>query len=320
MPVPLLTWTKATIATVPTTTVAGCLSGLKAAVDAHNAANPTTAFWVVSDYSAPNGTLVLKPTAAGIAAGGTADARIIFFGGSAPNLAAVDGISNTATPLYCGLATSAGVDAPQQAYTAGAPFTTGVYIGGAVLNAFSSVDRVTYWESFDGLVVAFHRNAMTSTSTNLGNFIVGKLLVDPDGETARWFVTGSLTLWNGSNDSSASTQGVAIPASSSVAAAAARANALIEPSAIIRTFRTLQAGAAGNLAAARSAGNARYFFPIIMRASESLTTVGKLRQIAYGIQEIFGQTVSTVDGVAAHKLGSRSDVIDDGPWICNFRV
>jgi hypothetical protein len=316
MTVSTLTWRPSALYTLTASTHAAAIAGLKAAVDAEVAANPTTALWQVADYS--SGTLTLKRTANGSGGSG----RIMIFGGSSPNTLAIDGATAGSASLYGGYAPNATADAPEASYASGVPYTTGDWIpGGLITTLLTSIDRVTYFESTAGMFIVWRRAAMNATSTNLATFFAGQLAVSLDGSTAYHIAGGSAGLWAGSQDSvTAAGASLWIGHGGEGTASSARTN-FKESAGNVKRCQKLQAlGIASNTDRLKDAGAKRYFLPILMPNSDSSYIAIKLRQIAGGIEGIFGQAISDASGVAAYKIAGRSDSNDHGPWLTNFLI
>ncbi len=313
-------------------TVALCLSGLKAAVDAEVAANPSTHLWTVADYSAPNGTLVLKPSVN--AASGVGARRVMFFGGQVPNTAAIGGQTADVGWLYCGVAPTANVDAPQQSYTVGAPFTTGVWVaGGMVCNpaVAPALANVQYFELDQGIVLSL-QTALFNATQSQRTAMVGQLAVSLDGATLYDFANGSGGRWNSSpenmhtglHESDCGTFPDSNPVQAVAAGyAACRYNDPIDGVVVCTRVQTLSANytpAQHQTDALRTSGSSRYFLPIPMMQVILPRLKMKMRQMAIGVEGIHAETMSSVAGVQAIKLGERGDTQGQGPWLTNLQA
>lgn len=320
MPATLLTWRKSDLYTI-TETLAGFLAGLKAAIDAEVAANPSAALWEVADYDGTDGTLVIKNTAAGIAAGGSANRRLMLFGGVAPNTAAIDGATSNTSSLYCGVAPSAGVDAPQQAYGTGVPFTTGAWVPGGILTTVFTLDKVEYYETAAGMVIVFREGSMTGATNNLSTAILGALAVTMDGESERDIAVGSAGLWVANADTTPGGTGLYIPSANPTGSVGyVRANYLDPDDGVVRCIRLFTGVLAGDTAGIRGVGSTRFFFPIPLRDVNNNYLRIRLRQIGVGLRDVHGSTMSDADGIRAYKIGARTDTAEDGPWLLNSRI
>jgi hypothetical protein len=312
--------------------VALYLSGIKAAIDAEVAANPTTALWQVSDFNATNGTLVLKPTAN--AASGVGNRRFILFGGvGTPSVASVGGITfATAGTLCGGFAPTAGVDAPQQSYVTGVPFTTGEYLGGGIiLTPSAGLNRVTYFELDQGIIICIHRDIQNVNNGNIATCIAGQLGVSMDGSTLYDVCSASGNAWVANPDSGLTGQ-ISLatnmfPCTSSPNGIYAQFKFLSPIDGVVNVIPNFtgatdaQYSATDFFEGARKGQlNERYFFSIPMRHLSFAYTEMKMRQIAWGINGIFGEAISDISGVQALKLGCRSDIADQGPWLTNFQA
>lgn len=330
----LSTWRASAVYTTSANTVAAWLAGLKALVDAELAAHPTTALWQVSDYSAGNGTLVLKPTTN--AASGVGARRVMFFGGvSTPSSAAVGGQASLSTSyVCCGVAPTANVDAPQQAYATGAPFTTGLWVpgGGIVAPVTSGAEKLQYFEMDQCIVVTSQRPTMVAASGNLASAIIGQMAVTMDGTSLSDFANGSSGLWTADADGTHSQQNstsngpFAFGSSANlnnvygqnkyndpIDGVVAAVPAFVSNNSLWTQAENYTGGRAG-------LANERYFFPIPMRQVVQNRLRYKMRQMAWGVSGTFGEEMLNDSGVRALKLGTRSDVADQGPWLTNFQA
>ena len=321
MPVPLMTW-RASVLVSQTPSLAGYLAGLKTAVDAEVAAHPTAALWQVGHFNPSGGTLSLKNTPVGIAAGGSPARRLLLFGGSQPHGAAVDGAVSAGNALYCGVAPIGGVDVPPQGYTAGVPFTTGPWISGGTFihpGGFGA-DVVQYYETYAGMVIAYRSTSMTNSHGNIATAFLGALAVTMDGEAARDMAAGSVGGWTVNQDSYANFSSEWMPTGDAANSAGyARASYHDPVNGITRMQRAYLTNGS-NRSAYRGSNAERYFLPHVMRDVTNAYCRVQLRQIALGVRDTHDATISNVAGIQARKIGARSDVPEDGPWITNFRV
>ncbi len=193
MTTPTLTWTSTaerTIAVASTSSViAELLTAIKAAID-----NDST-LWQTSDYSSGNGTLELKRK--GSPTGEQSTVRILFFGGSSPNSAALlTGLTAGATTLYVGLSVDANTTGPSTAYTAGAPYsskyTKGVRVSSGGFLTGASSPRISLIECEDALAVCMHDTSASATA------IVGRVVEEAATTTLMWacFTCGAASFTN----------------------------------------------------------------------------------------------------------------------------
>lgn len=174
-----------------TFTIAGAnptVAEVLAALNTLITANCTS--WVVSAYSAVNGTLEIKR--GGSPTGELATVRFLIFGGSSPNSAALmTGASAGATTnLYCGLSVDANTTGPGTAYTAGAPYSTKytkapIVVAPATAFVTANTVKITLYEADD--VFGFS----IGDSTTMASCFMGRLLVLSDGSTLGWGVLPS---------------------------------------------------------------------------------------------------------------------------------
>ncbi len=309
------TWRHSALYTV-TATLAGAIAGLKAAVDAEVAANPTTAKWQVADSSVPNGTLTLKRTANGTGGRG----RIMVFGGSAPNTNAIDAHTSNTSFLYGGYAPDASVDAPEQAYATGKPYTTGDWVpGGGITSSFTGLDRLEYYETEDGMFIVWRAAIMNAATSTIASFFAGDLAVSVDGQTAYAISGGSAGTWTTAEDTQATgTTGMWLSLGTESTASSTRTN-YVETVGNVRRVRKIQIVPATLIQdALRDAASKRYFIPIYLRNSDQLRTLIKLRQIGAGISEVHNQAINSATLTpAAIKIALRSDTQETGPWLLN---
>lgn len=315
MPTPTLTWRPSAVYAVSATTLAACLQALKDAVDAEVAANPSTAIWQVADFSSVNGTLVLKRrTGAG---GG--NRRIMLFGGAIPSGAATGGATGGVTTLYGGVAPTAGVDAPQQAFTAGAPFTTGVWVpGGIISTTYTSAERVSYWESADGIVVVWRR-ATTTAAGNTFVFAAGGIMSDVSDDTVIDCSFGSAGTLAAAAYGILSSANLLVPAGATPAASNARCQILYPGDLAASSAYRIHGMGTGDSTRLKN-GQQAYFLPMFMGRGGFNQLAGKLRQMAFGPAGILGQVLSTASGVIAYGVGDRLDADVDVLWLTNFKV
>lgn len=187
---PTQTWTFAgpysfTIAST-TPTIAELLLGIKTVITDH------ASFWAVSDFSAVNGTLELKRNSLPSApTGEIATVRILLFGGTAPNAAALAGghSAGVNTSLYAGLSVDANTTGPAAAYGSGAPYTTKYSKASSItpaasLTAANSV-RITLAECDDAICVFIADNSVACSMT------AGRIIVRAVDDVLQWGVMNS---------------------------------------------------------------------------------------------------------------------------------
>lgn len=144
--------------------------------------------WEVSQLSIGNHTLELKRKVSGSPTGEYASVRILFFGSSSPNSAALipAGASPAANTLYCCMSIDAATTGPGTAFTAGAPYATKFLQGDVVCTsshfAAASLPRITLMESTEGICFCFNM----VNSTNIASTMSGKLLITGSDSTYKW--------------------------------------------------------------------------------------------------------------------------------------
>ena len=308
------------------------LSGIKAAIDAEVAANPTTALWQVADFNAINGTLVIKPTANAVS--GVGNRRVILFGGvGVPSVASLGGIATPGTTYLCGgYAPTAGVNAPEQSYVTGVPFTTGQYLGGGqIVIPDVNLNRVTYFELDQGIIICIHKSIQITNSTNIATCIAGQLGVSMDGNTLYEVCSSSGSTWRDNPDGgltgSISSTSCMFPCTALPNSIYSQFKFLSPIDGVINVIPAFTGAPNSNYAqtdffegARKGSANERYFFSIPMRGLTNAFLDMKMRQMAWGINGIFGEVITDISGVQGRKLGCRSDIADQGPWLTNFQA
>lgn len=170
-------------------TVAEVLAAMNTAITTEAAGS---GLWMVSDYNSGNGTLELKRK--GSPSGQLGTVRILFFGGSAPNAAALHtGVgTGVATTLYMGFCIDANTTGPTGSYATGSPYAGLLWSGGVPVIAPSNLTTASspalfIFEADD--VFGVHLAIQTSGN----NAVVGRLMTDPSGTTSYWAGWGSGT-------------------------------------------------------------------------------------------------------------------------------
>ncbi len=167
-------------------TVAEALAGLKAQIDAHSAK------WMVSDYSAGNGTLELKRNpAVGTVTGELASVRILIMGGQTPHANCLAG-SHTAggtTSLYGCLSVDAATTGPGTSYASGAPYSTKFTRAGSICVVGTLVaaqtPKITIFEADDVFGFSIGDN------TNYATFVAGRIVERASDTALVWGVLPS---------------------------------------------------------------------------------------------------------------------------------
>jgi hypothetical protein len=144
--------------------------------------------WEVSALSIVNHTLELKRKVSGSPAGEYASVRVLFFGSSSPNSAALipSGAAPAANTLYCCMSIDAATTGPGTAFTAGAPYSTKFLQGDVVCTSSdfqaASGARITMIESTEGICFCFNEQSSTSIASTMS----GKLLITGADGTYKW--------------------------------------------------------------------------------------------------------------------------------------
>lgn len=328
MTVATMTWRNSGTYSGTYTTLATALAGIKSSIDSEVAAHPTTALWQVADSSAPNGTLTLKATSVGITAGIAAAYRIMIFGGQVPNVAAVGPAGPTLGTgrLYCGCAPTANVDAPQQSYATGVPYTTGQWVaGGFCTGTFTSMAKIQYYESIGGIIVLIEVTSMSGAASQCSLIAAGALMVSPDG-------TAQIDCAWGSGDCLVAqpwTISSAVPGGYVPAATAAPSGDQpqlmyidIDDTAATRGFRLFApTGSVSGATSRMKRTNKAYFLPIMIGSVGTGKLGGRLRQMAFGQIAAHGDIVNDVSAVKqaqAISLGGATPW--DALWLTDFVI
>jgi len=323
MPTTLLTWRQsAFFPWAGATNVAWGLAAINAAVNSEAAANPSTHLWVVANYSAGNGTLVLKPSTNNTI--GLATRRLMFFGGVSPNTAATGGATASAAYLYGGTAPTANVDSPQQAYGTGAPFTTGDWVGSGSIGfnfAFGGANHgCRYFENADGIALMLGSELMAGASVAFCGFL-GGLAVNAADTAVLDVAWGSDSLLIAGGLGPAVAGGRLLPFNFDAPANVARARMRLSAGTIVQAafpmgMTTLPVEGGG--VAFRSASLAMYI-PVVIADITNGRFGGKLRQIAFGPRGTYGDTLPGPAG-SSFAFSARTDIAADCLRLCNFRV
>lgn len=300
------------------------------AINAHVTASAV--WWTVSDFNATNGTLELKrKTGPGSVApsGEQSTVRVLFFGGvvSAPNAAAVAGISATASSIYVGLSVDANTTGPAASFTTGAPYTTKytkavlLCANGAVTAASSP--RVYLIESEDSITVSCCDTGVAATA------ICGRLAeVDPVAGTNYWAILASsgaqagvtspsaLSLTNPNpicplNPASLATRGVYWNNTTATARSVGRCTSGIDTTAVASGGQSL--GQSGQQLWLMDVG----LMESTQAAGTATTFLGKLRQHRLGPAARPLDTITYSSVVQAIHFGQPNSFVGYGGWADN---
>jgi hypothetical protein len=301
-------------------TVLETLAGLNS-----TAANLT--YWSVSDYSNANGTLEMKRNSVGGApAGELATVRMLIFGKTAPNSAAlINGASAGATTvLYAGLSVDANTTGPSAAYGSAAPYSTKYTRAGMITTPSTQLTtanspKITWFEADDVLGFSI------SDSANMCSCVMGRIIVGTDSSTLLWGVmpTGTAASYGLTTNAGTTTVGSAHPITTFGQIAAGGKAAMWDPvgAAAAQVGRNLgwmntqvDPGLGANTAAAMLVPMPLVYAPQ-SAAPGSGTFVGTLRQIRLGPQAQHLQKLRDNSSVlqATHILGGSST--GTGLWL-----
>lgn len=182
MPHPTLTWVATSLRNMAVagtnSTVAECLTAVKAAID------NDSAYWETSAYSA-GAYLELKRKASSSPTGEQATVRLLLFGGAIPNSAAIaTGMTSSATNLYAAMSVTANTTGPTNLPTVGACYSVtyvpGLSVVGGAVVASAQSPKVSLVESVDGLGICFNDNVSSST------VVFGRLIEDLASDSLMW--------------------------------------------------------------------------------------------------------------------------------------
>lgn len=322
MPAPIITWYQSGLEAMASNTVAESLTALKNAVDNRVAGFPSTAMWQVasSDLVSAGKYVVLKPTSVATGAGANADMRIMFFGGAGPNSAAINPYTANTSYLYFGIAPNAGVDTPDNSFTAGVPFTTGSWQPSLITASFSSLDRVGYFEHVGGIFVVVRAQDL-SGANRIASGIVGECAVSLDNEDIYYMISGSYTSWSISNETNISAAtGKWVQAFPSTTGTYPGTFYSMDGITWTRASAIWGPRYSDSQNAWRDGGSNRFFLPVYCRDIGGGSTMMKFRQIAFGPAALYGETLNDMNNDTAFKVGARSDVAEQGPWLTSFEV
>ncbi len=180
-----------------TFTIAGANPTVLETITGLNSTASNLTYWAVSDYSVANGTLEMKRNSTpGSPTGELATVRMLIFGKSAPNAAALcaGASGGSTTVLYAGLSVDANTTGPTTAYASGAPYST-KYTRAPILGTPSSLVtantcRITWFEADD--VLGF----VVGDTTQMISCVMGRIIVGTDSSTLIWGVLPSGTTGN----------------------------------------------------------------------------------------------------------------------------
>jgi hypothetical protein len=194
MTLPTLTWRQSSTANI---TMAGAFATVPEILAAINSAliADTGNNWMVSDYSAVNGTLEIKR--AGSPSGDLATVRFMLFGGSTPNSGAVQGETLGTTRIYGTLSPDANTAGPVASYTTGNPYsgktsTLGLQAFTIGIGVAAPGSYLYFVDSSEGLCIVIQNG----TSTWTGWF--GKLL-DTGAAEGKWVMCLGSAQWASDN-------------------------------------------------------------------------------------------------------------------------
>jgi hypothetical protein len=317
MPVPVLEWESSSLGVVPAATSLGCITGLVDVVNARVAAFPGQALWeVASSLLSGSSYVVLKPTSVAISAGANPDMRVMVFGGAAPASAVVSPYTANSQHLYVGIAPNAGVDTPDNAYSSDVPFNTGSWRSSAITTSLPSfVQRVQYFEYVGGIFIVF-RHEILNTSGRIINTIVGECGTSLDDEDIYYVIHGSYLAWPANVDSS-NTVGNGNWIQPEDSNSSIYSGTYYSTDGAVWSRCSSIWGPKPSASAAWISNGKRFFLPVICRDLSGLSNM-KLRQICYGPSGTYGELLYDGSGVIATKVGSRTDISEDGPWLTNF--
>lgn len=267
-------------------TVAETLAGIKAFIDAH------ATKWMVSDYSAVNGTLEIKRNpSVGTVTGELATVRMLLMGGQVPHANCLAG-SHTAganTGLYGALSVDANTTGPAASYASGAPYSTKYTRAGRICVpstdlTTASNPRITLFESDDVFVITL------SDNTNTASWAAGRMIVRASDDSLIWAcmpngVATALTA-TGSSFASASAGFCLTPLST--ASSQIKATYWDTATASARLFGRLYAPIMSTVdTGLGSAGSSGAFMPVHVGESTQATSqapnfLGTLRQFRFG--------------------------------------
>lgn len=314
-----LTWRASQVATFTAgATVADFLAAIKSLIDAEVAANPTTYHWEVSDYSAVNGTLELKPKSATISS-----ARILLFGGSSPNAAALYQASVATNRVYCACAPTAGTTGPDNDYTSGNPYNTTNTLGISTFStAYQSLsDNVRYFETEESICIVIND---ANGSSDMNFIIAGVIAEHPsDGRVYGVASHGAAdVLFSASGWTAANADNRLLPTALAASGNSDYPHIVAVRSSPQATCFLAYAQAESDTGAddhARSFDtNTNYFFPTHVFNATDQEYVGIMRQIAFGNTAILGNTqLDSLGAIKAYAVSADAVSSAQAFWLTN---
>ncbi len=181
---PTLTWATQGPSTF---TIAGANPTVAEVLTKLNAMMSGCTWWQVSDYNSGNGTLEIKRNSTGSPTGELATVRILFFGGSSPNAAALS-LLHTAganSNIYAGLSVDANTTGPGTSYTTGAPYSTKYCRASKICTPSTEITtsltpKITIFETVDtfGFTIA--------DTTNFASYCGGRMIIRGKDDSLAW--------------------------------------------------------------------------------------------------------------------------------------
>lgn len=292
---------------------AALISAIHDVINNDVSANPTLALWETAYYTT-NATLILRPHANN--SGVAASARIALFGGSAPNATAVPGLTTNSGYLYICYGPTAGVNTPDNAFTAGPLFTTGLYLTSILSVAFAGVSAVEVVQCDAGCAFVPRITTPGGTAGNVFFGCAGDLMLEQDALTAAPYIFG------GGAGLAVECMGIA-PAAGMLETGSTGGRGQTKLSTDVGIVEVSRAISISFAQQPGLVDGTRYkFLPIPMRNISSPSLHGYMRQMALGPSSgLLQQITSAISAPDPAAIAiSTSNISGSTLWLTNFQV
>lgn len=309
------TWYHSTQQAASGSTVVSILTDLVTLITA-NSGNAAASWQLASDGSASSPAYVTFKRKNGAAG------RIMLFGGTTPNAAAVRQTTPANNLLYIGYAPTTTSDTPTTSYASGAPYTD--WMIAASLGGANSSFRWNYSDADAGMV--FHGSIQASGNTigmagpglfEMRDGTVCPMVMGAGQSTGTWYVgSASMIVSTRTTNATANSLGQFVlfrrPSGSP---------------ADINVFRYFLLGdnnASSGNAFKDDTSSRRFFMPVLMSGPTDIQMgyAGKLRQMAFGIDGVCQFAMLAAGGGAeiARALSWNDSTANNALWLTQFEV
>lgn len=309
MAIQTLTWRKSATYTIGSThgNLRDWIEALKNAIDSEVAAHPATHEVEVSDWDNTEHLEIKWTDAAAV----NARALIGFINSPHAN-ALEDGATANSAYGYIFGSRSAGTTGPDQSYTVGNPYATAdanALLGRPFCAYNSNIDRLTYYECEEGLLVHFFDlSAFTCHVLWIGFLIKDR--EDADNAVFAYGVGGitaiTTSFWASTNNAGQMVAVESSPAGTDGYLCAANPQDSNLPVSCIRPWGEVVAG--NDDSAVDLAGNKRLYTPIEIHAHDAARSrfhyIGPLRQMGYGKAAVRGLEIEEGSVLKAYAVSA----------------